>query len=206
MASCTSPMPPGSPDSSSAASARNAATSAVEVDLDMDAALDVADRRAVAVPDRVVQPHRDRRAADQVAPPHLLLGPVDVQRELVALLLIGHRERPLLAAAPARHREDEQPVAQHPVRRRGEGQLDHAVRRVVVDLEERVTLGHQASLDCCQMLMPASTACLSISVSSSSENWRLSSAATLVSSCATEEAPMSADVTRSSRSTQASAI
>ena len=49
-----------------------------------------------------------------------------------------------------------------------------------------------APLDCAQMLMPASTACLSISASSSSVNARLSSAATLVSSCSTLDAPISA--------------
>ena len=61
----------------------------------------------------------------------------------------------------------------------------------------------QAVLDSSQRLMSASTACRSISVSSSAEKWRLLSAARLCSSWSTLLAPTSADVTRSSRSTQA---
>ena len=63
-----------------------------------------------------------------------------------------------------------------------------------------------ASLDAAQMLIELSVACRSISASSSSVNPRRSSAATLSSSCATLDAPIRADVTRSSRSAQASAI
>src|SRR5215211_4899359 len=63
-----------------------------------------------------------------------------------------------------------------------------------------------ASLDAAQMLMPASTACWSISASSSGEKSRCSSAPRVSSSCRTLEAPTSADVTRGSRSVHAIAI
>ena len=68
----------------------------------------------------------------------------------------------------------------------------------------RGPVGH-SSLDWLQMLMPASVACRSISASSSVDRGGLASAATFCSSCATLLAPMSADVTRWSRSTHTSA-
>ena len=61
-------------------------------------------------------------------------------------------------------------------------------------------------LDADQMLIALSVACRSISASSSSVNPRRSTAATLSSSWRTLDAPISAEVTRSSRSTHASAI
>ena len=57
-----------------------------------------------------------------------------------------------------------------------------------------------------QRLIPPSTANWSIAASSSGSNSRLSSAATFCSSCLTLLAPSRAEVTRSSRSTQAIAI
>ena len=64
----------------------------------------------------------------------------------------------------------------------------------------------QPSLDVAQMLMPASTASLSIALISSSVNEVFAAAARFSSSCATDDAPISAEVIRSSRSTQEIAI
>jgi FAD binding domain/Berberine and berberine like len=60
----------------------------------------------------------------------------------------------------------------------------------------------QPSLEAAQMLMPASTASLSIAAISSALNEVFAAAARFSSSCATDDAPISADVIRSSRSTQ----
>ena len=64
--------------------------------------------------------------------------------------------------------------------------------------------GH-SSVDSAQRLMPESTASWSIAASSSSVSGGPSSASRLVSSCSTDEAPMTAEVTRLSRSAHCSA-
>src|ERR1700682_2447356 len=61
-------------------------------------------------------------------------------------------------------------------------------------------------LDAAHRLMPLSVAWRSISRSSSAENFGLSRAPTFCSSCATLLAPTNVEVTRGSRSVQASAI
>src|SRR5207245_796217 len=66
--------------------------------------------------------------------------------------------------------------------------------------------GRYSLLDAAQRLMPLSVASRSISRSSSAENSGLSRAPTFCSSWATLLAPTSVDVTRGSRSVQASAI
>src|SRR6478752_4162920 len=62
------------------------------------------------------------------------------------------------------------------------------------------------SLEVFHRLMPASTACLSILASSSALKVRFLTASRLLSSCSTDDAPMSTEVTRGSRSAHARAI
>src|SRR5207253_1887797 len=68
------------------------------------------------------------------------------------------------------------------------------------------SLAGQARLEEAQMLIALSVANMSISASSSAESSMRSSAAMFSSSCSTLLAPITVDVMRGSRSTQASAI
>src|SRR4051812_5714362 len=91
------------------------------------------------------QPHRHGRRRLQVAPPDLLLRPVDVDVQLVgAVFAIGDRERALLARAPSRDRHHQQLVGEHPVRGRAQDRLDHVVDGPVVDGELGVSLRHRS--------------------------------------------------------------
>src|SRR3954452_3622316 len=147
IAACTLPIPPGAAAASSVssrASARRSA-SAIELHIYPQLGLRIALRLADSAPSGAAQEHVDRRRRLQVAPPDLLLRPVDVDPQVIGrVLLVGARERVPLAGAPARDGHLHEPAAEHGMRGRAQDRLHRMVDRAVVEGELCVTFRHRS--------------------------------------------------------------